>query len=200
MCSALNFSYHKKLGQKRAALGLRPVAAALIHLCRWWSAVGSNGRGRKRAARLASLLPPRSHHRSQVQPLISHRRKPCFGKIGKAVKLPRDAFYYGASLTTVSALLLKRLHLRVHDLGGHTLTATHANGTASNGSDGASTVPCNIVQRDTGPQSVICSCRAQHLCMSHPNSQHPEGHQPSAPFGLHTARWLRWWPDNDHQV
>lgn len=100
---------------------------------------------------------------------------------------------HGASLTTVSALLLKRLHLRGHDLGGHTLTATHANsnGTASNGSDGASTVPCNIVQRHTGPQSVICSCRAQHLCMSHPNSQHSAGHQPH--WASYTARWLRWW-------
>ena len=48
--------------------------------------------------------------------------------------------YYGASLMTVSALLLKRLHLRVHDLGGHTLTAPHANGTASNGPDRASAV------------------------------------------------------------
>ena len=163
-----------------AALGLRPVAAAaLIHLCRWWwwdPVVG----GRKRPAPLASLLPPRSHHRSQVQPLISHRRKPCFRKMA-AMEL---MLYYGAPLT-VSALLLKRLHLRGHDLSGHTHTATHANGTASNGPDGASSVaPCNIVQRDTGPQSVICSCQAQHLCMSHPNSQHPEGHQPSAPLGF----------------
>ena len=79
--SALNFSYHKKLGQKRAALGLRPVAAALIHLlCRWWDPLG----GRKRAARLASKLPPRSH-RNQVQPL-RHCRKPCFRKMA-AVEL-----------------------------------------------------------------------------------------------------------------
>ena len=45
-----------------------------------------------------------------------------------------------ALLRSILALLLKQLHLRGHDPSGHTHTATHANGTASNGPDGASAV------------------------------------------------------------
>jgi hypothetical protein len=43
-----------------------------------------------------------------------------------------------ALLQSTFDLLLKQLHLRGHDPSGHTHTATHANGTASNGPDGAS--------------------------------------------------------------
>ena len=45
-----------------------------------------------------------------------------------------------ALLRSILALLLKQLHLRGHDPSGHTHTATHANGTASNGPDRASGV------------------------------------------------------------
>ena len=103
-----------------------------------------------------------------------------------------------ALLQSIFDLLLKQLHLRGHDPSGHTHTATHANGTASNGPDGASAVQRRaILYKETlDPSHLLVPSSA----FMHESPKQSTSSGSSAPLGFIYGKVAEMVAGNDHQV